>query len=98
MVNTVINYLLKHKFFNIKIYDSSNLLSDSIVIGTGISKKQVNEVGLKLLKYMKGKYKFKRIYLCGKNTEWLIIDFDSIIVHLILEDTRMSYDIDEFYH
>ena len=97
MINTIINYLNKHKICNIKKYERDILLVDFVLIGTGMSKKQINEVSLQLVKYIKNKYRLKRIAVCGKNTEWLIIDCDTEIVHLILDNVRLIYDIDDLY-
>ena len=97
MIDTILNYLLKHKLFDVNVYESIVLDADYIVVAAACSEKQVNDLAFKLLKYVKIKYNIIGV-VAGYNTSWIIIDFNNILVHLALESVIKDYFLDELYN
>ncbi|HFL8819442.1 MAG TPA: RsfS/YbeB/iojap family protein [Candidatus Azoamicus sp. OHIO2] len=97
MLNTVYNYLAKNKLYDIKVFNTDVLDVDFIIIVTVISQKQINEIGMKLLKFVRNKYKLTCLSLCGVNTGWLVVDLNLIVVHIMLHDIQSLYKLEELY-
>lgn len=97
MVNTIINYLIKNKMYDIKLFNANVLDVDFIILATALSQRHINEVAHKILRFVRCKYKLTSLTLCGNNTSWVIIDLNVMIVHIMLEDCHKLYKLDELY-
>lgn len=98
MNDILIDFLLRNKVFDLKIYDKNFLDFDFILICNGSSHRHINNLCFNTVKFMKDRYLYIDIKTCGVNTNWIILDFDSIILlHLMLKDARTFYDLDSLY-
>ncbi len=95
MINTIENFLLKNKFFDIVFF--KNECFENIIIATALSKIHIKDMSYQLIKLVKCKYNVKSITMCGINTGWVVINFDIVLVHLLLSDIRNFYRLDSFY-
>lgn len=96
MKDTIVNYLLKNKIFDINTFSSTAIDVDAIIIGIALSHKHVDTTSFKLIKYLKERYKINYI-LCGWNTGWVIVDLKIIIVHLMITEIKIKYELDKLY-
>ena len=96
MKDTIVNYLLKNKIFDINSFSSTAIDVDAIIIGIALSHKHVDTVSFKLIKYLKGRYKINYV-LCGWHTGWIIVDLKTIIVHLMINELKVKYELDKLY-
>lgn len=97
MENSILDCLVKNKITDINKYYNVLFDTDIVVLGTGISQKNINVVAAKLLKIIKDKYGKGNIKLCGYNTSWIIIDFEMLLLHLMLSETRNIYNLESLY-
>lgn len=97
MVNTIVNYLMKNKMYNVRLFNSNILNADFVILATALSQKQINEVAHKMLKFVKCKYNLNALSLCGSNTGWVVLDLNVMIVHIMLADVHELYKLDDLY-
>lgn len=99
MKNILLNILYKYKALDIKILNIKNksILADYIIIASGTSIKHVQSILKNSVKELKINGIYKNITLAGKNTDWVIIDTNNIIVHIMTKNIRYYYKIDGLF-
>lgn len=88
------------KIENISTYAVHNSLTSYVVIGSGTSSKHIAASAEKLANKMEEVFgESLDISMEGnnKNAQWILIDFQDIIVHLFTHEMREYYNLDELY-
>ena len=93
MINAILNILYKSKIFDIKIIKNKNLYSENIIIVTAISEKHIKYLANSIIKILKKEH----FIVSGQNTGWIIIDINTITLHIMLETTRSIYALELLY-
>ena len=95
----VINALEEIKATNINSIDVRELtgMMDTMVVATGNSNRQVKSLATSLVVDAK-KAGFELIGVEGDDTsEWILVDFGDVIVHIMLPATREFYDLERLW-
>jgi len=95
----IINSALDLKAFNLKSYDLRSLsaYADFAVLISASSDRQVKSIANQIKSDMK-KFKQSPLGVEGDQLgEWILMDFDDLIVHIFQEDTRFHYDLERFW-
>jgi ribosome-associated protein len=74
-------------------------LMDYIVIGTGRSVKHISSAMDNLRTSLKENFNFiaKPASNRGGESEWIVLDLDSIFVHLFTKETRNEYKLEDLW-
>jgi len=85
---------------DIKILDVRKLTSvtDVIIIASGNSSRQLTAISDEIERKVKKTFKLRPLSVSGKEaSEWILLDYNSIIVHLFLTKTREYYNLEELW-
>ncbi len=100
MLKLICEIILDKKGENIKILDVTPLTSvtDTIVIASGNSTRQLAAISDEIERKVKKSFKTRPLSISGKElSEWILLDYNSIIVHLFLTKTREYYNLEELW-
>ena len=95
----VINALEEVKATNINAIDVRELtgMMDTMVVATGNSNRQVKSLATSVVVDAK-KAGYELIGVEGDDTsEWILVDFGDVIVHIMLPATREFYDLERLW-
>ena len=94
-IRSVIDLLLEKKAHNILVLDVRKVsgITDFIIIAGGSSDRQLNTIADNLLKSFKQK-PLGHEGLSTPGSRWIVIDYGSMIIHLIHDDLRSYYNIE----
>jgi ribosome-associated protein len=94
-IRSVIDLLLEKKAHNILVLDVRKVsgITDFIIIAGGSSDRQINTIADNLLKSFKQK-PLGHEGLSTPGSRWIVIDYGSMIIHLIHDDLRSYYNIE----
>ena len=95
----VINALEEIKATNINSIDVRELtgMMDTMVVATGNSNRQVKSLATSVVVDAK-KAGFELIGVEGDDTsEWILVDFGDVIIHIMLPATREFYDLERLW-
>ena len=95
----VINALEDVKAQNIKILDVHELtgVMDAMIIASGNTNRQVKALANNVIVDAK-KAGFQPIGVEGEDTsEWILVDFGDLIVHIMQPTTRAFYDLEKLW-
>ncbi|WBF65730.1 MAG: ribosome silencing factor [Candidatus Kinetoplastibacterium crithidii] len=99
---SVISLLNDLKAKDIKIIDTSKstVLFDKIIISTATSNTHARAIGQNISKLQKTfKYKKNKGHIEGiENGEWIIIDLNYIIVHIMQTSIRSFYNLEDYWN
>lgn len=94
----IINILSENKaidIINFAIKDSS--IADNIIIASGTSNRHVRALSEYLLTALK-KQGYKNILVEGlEDSNWVLIDVGDEIIHLLINETREFYKLEELF-
>lgn len=104
MKNTILNsqianFLNENKALNISNIDISNIsdFADYMIIATASSARHLKSIGSKLSAHLK-ELKHTPVRMQGEqSSEWVIIDAGEIVVHIMLEEIRALYNLEELW-
>ncbi|MBW0454336.1 MAG: ribosome silencing factor [Candidatus Kinetoplastibacterium crithidii] len=100
--NSIISLLNDLKAKDIKIIDTSKstTLFDKIIISSATSNTHARAIGQNLSKLQKiFKYKKVKGHIEGiDNGEWVIIDLNYIIVHIMQVSARSFYNLEDYWN
>jgi len=69
---------------------------DFFLIATGNSKTHCTALGKDMMKFLHGKG-LKGFNKPDFNSEWIVLDFGSLIVHIFTEETRVYYQLEKLW-
>lgn len=96
---TILNALSEMKAHNINDLAVAQLtdITDHMIIATGTSTTHVRSISEAILKDMKN-LNIDPIGIEGENNaEWILIDFGSTIVHVMLPSSRSFYNLEKLW-
>lgn len=96
MIYLVFNLLSEYKAFDINVFDGKFLLMDYVVVSSGTSNKHIRHVAINFSNYFK-KFYSRKIKTSGINSDWVVLEIEDIVVHLMLLQSRHFYSLDFFY-
>ncbi|UNB92223.1 MAG: ribosome silencing factor [gamma proteobacterium endosymbiont of Trioza apicalis] len=101
--NKIMNYILKkinnNEGKNIKILNVKNKsnITNFIIICTGISNKHIMNIANNIIKKI-NLIGIKTKYITIENSiDWIVIDLNNIIIHIMLKETRKLYNIEQLW-
>ncbi len=97
MNNIILNLLYKNKALDIKIFRPliySDLI-DYVIITTSRSIKHAESIKNNVLLGIKGYKLTNNFTTSGEKTDWIVIDIDNIIIHIMSKNIREYYNIEE---
>lgn len=92
-------YLLEDKkAIDIETLDISNqtTLADYFIIASGTSNTHIKALADNVEENLK-KEKIYPNKIEGYNTNWILIDYGDIVVHIFTQEERQNYNIEELY-
>lgn len=99
--SVIIEAIEDKKGKNIVTIDLSNIETSSapaFIICQGSNTSQVNAIADNVIKIVKEKHGIKPIHSDGfRNSQWIILDYGSIMVHVFLPDIREFYNLEELW-
>lgn len=97
----IIEGIENRKGKDITLVDMSHIESAPtplFIIADGTSTMQVSSIADSVREYVQEQSDIKPYNYDGyKNSEWIVIDYGSILVHIFLPDTRERYNLEELW-
>ena len=101
LVSTVVDAMdsLKGKeIVTLDLRETGTSVTDYFVICHANSKTQVDAIADKIIDEAKDKQGVKPYHVEGRdNTEWILIDFVDVVVHVFLQSARKFYQLEELW-
>ncbi len=101
LCDTIVEGMQENKASDIVILDLREIESavcDFFVISTGESSTQVDGISSSLVRYTREKIKERPWKIEGQhNSEWVLIDYVSVVAHVFYKDTRSFYDLEDLW-
>lgn len=101
LCDTIVEGMQENKAKDIVILDLRDIDSavcDFFVICTGESSTQVDGISSQVVRYTRKQLQEKPWRTEGKNnSEWVLIDYVSVVAHIFYKDTRAFYDLEELW-
>jgi len=97
--NSAIAGLEEAKAQDIKVMDVRGLtdITDFMILATGTSSRHVNAIADKLVDYMKD-HGLRPLGVEGQEeAEWVLVDLNDVIVHIMQADARVFYDLEKLW-
>lgn len=97
--DTIVAGLEEAKAQDIKVMDVSGLtnVTDFMILATGTSSRHVLAIADKLVDYMKD-HGHRPLGVEGQEeAEWVLVDLNDAIVHIMQADARVFYDLDQLW-
>jgi len=94
-IEKIVSILDDKKAMNIEYFDTkgSDYFTDAVVISTTMGDKH----GFALLNELKSKLKPEEQFVAiEESDDWTVIDLGDILIHLMSEDYRTKYKLEEF--
>ena len=85
---------------NVSLIEISNvsLIADFFIICTGTSHPHLNALAEWLKRKNREKYNIRPIAVDGSpSSEWIVVDFGNVIVHILTQDARERYQLEELW-
>ena len=78
--------------------ETGTAVTDYFVICHAASKVQVDAIADKIIDQVRDKNGVKPYHIEGRdNTEWILIDFVDVVVHVFLQSMRQFYQLEELW-
>jgi len=96
----IISSIKEKKGRDILIINFKNIINSPcsfFVICSGSSKRQINAIGNNIEKVLLKQLNLKTWSQEGKMSNWRLIDYVDIVVHILEDETRKHYKIEELW-
>ncbi len=101
LCDTIVEGMQENKALDIVVLDLREIESavcDFFVICTGESSTQVDGISSSLVRYTREKLSERPWRIEGQhNSEWVLIDYVSVVAHVFYKDTRPFYDLEDLW-
>ncbi len=102
LLQLVDNQLQDDKIEEIIIFDlrGKSPITSYVVLGTGTSTKHISSTAEKLADKVEEFYQEpQNISMEGRNksAQWILVDLDEVMVHLLTKEARENYKLEELY-
>jgi len=94
-IEKIVNILDNKKALDIESFDTkeSDYFTDAVIIATTMGQKHGNALLDELKKKLKPQEQFLAI---DESDDWTVIDLGDILIHLMSEEYRAKYQLEEF--
>ena len=99
-ITLIIDGIQEKKGHNITIIDFKKNLNAPctyFVICSANSKTQINAIANNIEEILFKKMKLKKWHDEGRNSNWRLIDYSDIVIHILNEEARNYYNIEELW-
>jgi ribosome-associated protein len=87
-----------HRIVTIDLTGIDHAICDSVVICHGESTTQVGAITESIMKKLKEKVSIQPHHVEGlQNSQWVLIDYFDVLVHIFLEEFRNFYKLEELW-
>lgn len=87
--------LKAHNIVSIDLRKIPNAVADYFIVCHGDSSTQVDAIAKSVEKETTEKLKDKPFHVEGvQNSEWILVDYVNVVVHVFYRDTRKFYDLE----
>jgi len=101
LCDTIVEGMQENKANDIVILDLREIESavcDFFVISSGESSTQVDGISSSLVRYTREKINERPWRIEGQqNSEWVLIDYVSVVAHVFYKETRSFYDLEDLW-
>ena len=100
LVDTIVDCALAKKAEKLVVLDVKDItsLSDYFIICSGNSNTQVNAISSAVQKTVSKELKDKPWHIEGQsNSEWILMDYVNVVVHIFQKHIREFYDIESLW-
>ena len=101
LCDTIVEGMQENKANDIVVLDLREIESavcDFFVICSGESSTQVDGIGSSVTRYTRENIAEKPWKIEGQNnSEWVLIDYVSVVAHVFYKDTRSVYDLEDLW-
>lgn len=83
---------------HINLTDIENSVCEFFIIAHGDSSTQVRAIAAHIEEYLNKQHKIRPLHTEGyENAQWVLLDYNSIVVHIFQEETRDYYKLEELW-
>ena len=94
-IDSVLNILESQKLQNISVFNGNSESShQKVIICTSTSNTQMNGVVKKVNEFINEK---SNLNFEGKNSSWLLIEIKDILIHILTQESREFYMLEDLY-
>jgi ribosome-associated protein len=100
LINLILNVLQKYKTLNTVILNNKNnyTYATYIIITTGTSITHIKHISKNISVFLKKNLNINTSNISGKKTEWIIIDLNDIVIHVMSKEIRKEYDLEKLFN
>lgn len=93
--DSILNILENQNLQNINVFQGNSESShQKVIIGTSTSNTQMNGVVNKINKFINKK---SNLNIEGRNSTWLLIEIKDILIHILTQESREFYMLEDLY-
>jgi ribosome-associated protein len=82
----------------INLTNTDNSVCEFFIIAHGDSSTQVKAIASHIDNYLRKQYKIRPLHSEGyENAQWILLDYNSIVVHIFQQETRNYYKLEELW-
>jgi ribosome-associated protein len=82
----------------INLTKTDNSVCEFFIIAHGDSNTQVKAIASHIEDYLRKQFKIRPLHTEGyENAQWVLLDYNSIIVHIFQQETREYYKLEELW-
>ena len=82
----------------INLTNTDNSVCEFFIIAHGDSNTQVKAIAAYIDNHLRKQYKIRPLHAEGfENAQWILLDYNSIIVHIFQRETREYYKLEELW-
>ncbi len=97
-IDLLIKKLDDLKVFDIKKYEVNTTVTEYMVVASGTSTRHISSSADNLIDYIQLETGIKPLHCDTKAQDgWVVIDYNTVIIHLFTEHTRLLYSLDDLY-
>ncbi len=83
---------------HINLTKTNNSVCEFFIIAHGDSNTQVKAIAAHIEDYLRKQYKIRPLHTEGyENAQWVLLDYNSIVVHIFQQETREYYKLEELW-
>jgi len=100
VIEQILDSILSKNGEDVRLLKVSHLttIADYIIIASGKSDRQLNAINRDIKEKLKEKFSRKPLSIVGQEAaEWILMDYNDIIVHLFSEQKRDYYNLEELW-
>jgi ribosome-associated protein len=86
------------RIVQINLTNTDNSVCDFFIIAHGDSSTQVKAIAANIEDHLRKQQKIRPLHTEGyENAQWVLLDYNTIVVHIFQQDTREYYKLEELW-